>query len=169
MKERTVFNILGPLTNPANASRQLLGVYTDELVEKLADVLSNLGVKAGSLYVVTDIWMRLQSQDRLTAVRIRDGKKISYDITPEQFGLKTYDQSEIIGGTPEENARITKDILRGKEQGAKRDIVLMNAGLGIYLGIDGITMEEGVQKAKEVIDSGAAYRKMEEFVKATQE
>ena len=100
---------------------------------------------------------------------IRDGKKISYDITPEQFGLKTYDQSEIIGGTPEENARITKDILRGKEQGAKRDIVLMNAGLGIYLGIDGITMEEGVHKAKEVIDSGAAYRKMEEFVKATQE
>ena len=155
MKERTVFNILGPLTNPANASRQLLGVYTDELVEKLADVLINLGVKAG---------MSVCGDGHLD-----DGKKISYDITPEQFGLKTYDQSEIIGGTPEENARITKDILRGKEQGAKRDIVLMNAGLGIYLGIDGITMEEGVQKAKEVIDSGAAYRKMEEFVKATQE
>ena len=169
MKERTVFNILGPLTNPANASRQLLGVYTDELVEKLADVLSNLGVKAGMSVCGDGHLDEVTVTGPTHCCEIRDGKKISYDITPEQFGLKTYDQSEIIGGTPEENARITKDILRGKEQGAKRDIVLMNAGLGIYLGIDGITMEEGVQKAKEVIDSGAAYRKMEEFVKATQE
>ena len=169
MKERTVFNILGPLTNPANASRQLLGVYTDELVEKLADVLSNLGVKAGMSVCGDGHLDEVTVTGPTHCCEIRDGKKISYDITPEQFGLKTYDQSEIIGGTPEENARITKDILRGKEQGAKRDIVLMNAGLGIYLGIDGITMEEGVHKAKEVIDSGAAYRKMEEFVKATQE
>ena len=169
MKERTVFNILGPLTNPANASRQLLGVYTDELVEKLADVLSNLGVKAGMSVCGDGHLDEVTVTGPTHCCESRDGKKISYEITPEQFGLKTYDQSEIIGGTPEENARITKDILRGKEQGAKRDIVLMNAGLGIYLGIDGITMEEGVQKAKEVIDSGAAYRKMEEFVKATQE
>lgn len=169
MKERTVFNILGPLTNPANASRQLLGVYTDDLVEKLADVLSNLGVKAGMSVCGDGHLDEVTVTGPTHCCEIRDGKKISYDITPEQFGLKTYDQSEIIGGTPEENARITKDILRGKEQGAKRDIVLMNAGLGIYLGMDGITMEEGVQKAKEVIDSGAAYRKMEEFVKATQE
>ena len=169
MKERTVFNILGPLTNPANASRQLLGVYTDDLVEKLADVLSNLGVKAGMSVCGDGHLDEVTVTGPTHCCEIRDGKKISYDITPEQFGLKTYDQSEIIGGTPEENAQITKDILSGKEQGAKRDIVLMNAGLGIYLGVDGITMEEGVQKAKEVIDSGAAYRKMEEFVKATQE
>jgi anthranilate phosphoribosyltransferase len=168
MKERTVFNILGPLTNPAGATRQLLGVYSDDLVEKLAQVLSNLGVKralsvcgAGGLDEVT-------VTGATHCCEVRDGKFTSFDITPEQFGLKTYDLSEIIGGTPEENAQITKDILSGKIQGAKRDIILMNAGLGIYIGRDDIRMEDAVKLAAELIDSGKAYEKMEAFVKASQ-
>jgi anthranilate phosphoribosyltransferase len=91
----------------------------------------------------------------------------SFDISPEQFGLGTYELKEIIGGTPEENAEITKNILSGKEKGAKRDIVLMNAGLGIYVGRDDISMEDAVKLAAEMIDSGKAYKKMEEFVQAT--
>ncbi|MCR5690908.1 MAG: anthranilate phosphoribosyltransferase [Eubacterium sp.] len=166
MKERTVFNILGPLTNPANATRQLLGVYDIGLVEVLAQVMMNLGVENGFSVCGSGL-------DEITVhgvthcCEIRNGQLKSYDITPEQFGLKTYPLEEILGGSPEENAQITKDILSGKITGAKRDIVLMNAGAAIYLGIDGISLEEGIKKAAEVIDSGAAYKKMEEFVAAT--
>ena len=98
-----------------------------------------------------------------------DGKLTSFDITPEQFGLGTYELKDIIGGTPEENAAITKDILSGKETGAKRDIVLMNAGMGIYLGKEDISMQEAIDLAAEMIDSGKAYEKMQQFVKASQE
>lgn len=167
MKERTIFNILGPLTNPANASRQLLGVYDKELVEKLAQVLSNLGVKRGLSVCGSDGLDEITVTGPTHCCEIRDGKLTSFDITPEQFGLGTYELKEIIGGTPDENAQITKDILSGKEQGAKRDIVLMNAGLGIYVGRDDISMEDAVKLAAEMIDSGKAYEKMQQFVAAT--
>lgn len=167
MKERTIFNILGPLTNPANASRQLLGVYDTDLVEKLAQVLSNLGVKRGLSVCGSDGLDEITVTGPTHCCEIRDGSLTSFDITPEQFGLKTYDLKEIIGGTPDENAQITKDILSGKEQGAKRDIVLMNAGLGIYVGRDDISMEDAVKLAAEMIDSGKAYEKMQQFVAAT--
>ena len=100
---------------------------------------------------------------------IRSGNISSYSIAPEQFGLKRCPLSELIGGTPEENAEITRRILSGEEKGAKRDVVLMNAGMSLYLGIDGITLEEGIAKAKELIENGKAYEKLQEFVKVTQE
>ena len=168
MKERTVFNILGPLTNPANATRQLLGVYEEELVEKMAQVLSNLGVTRGMSVHGSDGLDEITVTGPTSCCEIRDGKLNSFTITPEQFGLKRYDLKEIIGGSPEENAQITKDILSGKEKGAKRDIVLLNAGIAIYLGRDDISMEEAVKLAAEMIDSGKAYEKLEAFVKATQ-
>lgn len=166
MKERTVFNILGPLTNPANASRQLLGVYDKELVEKLAEVLGNLGVERAISVCGSDGLDEATVTGPTHCCELRDGKLRSFDITPEQFGLGTYPLRDIIGGTPEENARITKDILSGRERGAKRDIVLLNAGLGIFIGKDNISMEDSVKLAAELIDSGKAYEKMEQFVRA---
>ena len=169
MKERTIFNILGPLTNPANASRQLLGVYSKDLVEKLAEVLMNLGVNRGMSVCGSDGLDEITVTGPTHCCEIKDGKLTSFDITPEQFGLGTYELKDIIGGTPEENAAITKDILSGKETGAKRDIVLMNAGMGIYLGKEDISMQEAIDLAAEMIDSGKAYEKMQQFVKASQE
>lgn len=168
MKERTIFNILGPLTNPANATRQLLGVYDKDLVEKMAQVLSNLGVTRGLSVHGSDGLDEITVTGPTYCCEIRDGKLNSFTITPEQFGLKCYDLKEVIGGSPEENVQITKDILSGKEQGAKRDIVLLNAGMAIYVGRDDISMEDAVKLAAEMIDSGKAYEKMEAFVKATQ-
>ena len=159
MGERTIFNILGPLTNPANASRQLLGVYDKELVEKLAEVLANLGVTRGMSVCGSDGLDEITVTGPTHCCEIKDGKLTSFEITPEQ----------LVGGTPEENAQITKDILSGTLKGAKRDVVLMNAGIGIYLGSENLTMEEGIKKAEELINSGKAYEKMEEFVKATQQ
>ena len=169
MGERTIFNILGPLTNPANASRQLLGVYDKELVEKLAEVLANLGVTRGMSVCGSDGLDEITVTGPTHCCEIKDGKLTSFEITPEQFGLSTYPLAELVGGTPEENAQITKDILSGTLKGAKRDVVLMNAGIGIYLGSENLTMEEGIKKAEELINSGKAYEKMEEFVKATQQ
>lgn len=169
MGERTIFNILGPLTNPANASRQLLGVYDKELVEKLAEVLANLGVTRGMSVCGSDGLDEITVTGPTHCCEIKDGKLTSFEITPEQFGLSTYPLAKLVGGTPEENAQITKDILSGTLKGAKRDVVLMNAGIGIYLGSENLTMEEGIKKAEELINSGKAYEKMEEFVKATQQ
>ena len=169
MGERTIFNILGPLTNPANASRQLLGVYDKELVEKLAEVLANLGVTRGMSVCGGDGLDEITVTGPTYCCEIKDGELTSYEIIPEQFGLSTYPLAELVGGTPEENAQITKDILSGTLKGAKRDVVLMNAGIGIYLGSENLTMEEGIKKAEELINSGEAYEKMEEFVKATQQ
>lgn len=167
MGERTIFNILGPLTNPANASIQLLGVYNNDLVEKLAEVLKNLGVKRGMAVCGNDGLDEITLTGPTHCCEIRDGGLTSFDITPEQFGFETCDLEELIGGTPQENAQITRDILSGKETGAKRNMILMNAGIAIYLGKEGITMEEGVALAKEMIDSGKALEKLEEFVKET--
>lgn len=167
MGERTIFNILGPLTNPANASIQLLGVYNNDLVKKLAEVLKNLGVKRGMAVCGNDGLDEITLTGPTHCCEIRDGGLTSFDITPEQFGFETCDLEELIGGTPQENAQITRDILSGKETGAKRNVILMNAGIAIYLGKEDITMEEGVALAKEMIDSGKALEKLEEFVKET--
>ena len=166
---RTVFNILGPLSNPAGANMQVMGVYDEKLVEPLARVLSNLGVKNAMVVYGQDCLDEISMSARTSVCEIKDGKFRSYEIEPEQFGFKKCDKEELVGGTPEENAQITKDILSGTLKGAKRDVVLMNAGIGIYLGSENLTMEEGIKKAEELIDSGKAYEKMEEFVKATQQ
>lgn len=168
MGERTIFNILGPLTNPANAPRQLLGVYDRNLVEKLAEVLMNLGVTRGMAVCGSDGLDEITVTGPTYCCEIRDRKLTTFEIIPEQFGLSRYPLEEILGGSPEDNARITEDILTGKERGAKRDTVILNAGIGIYLGVDDCSMEDAIKKAEEILDSGKAYEKMKAFVKATQ-
>ena len=167
MKERTIFNILGPLTNPASASRQLLGVYNDDLVDKLAQVLLNLGVERGISVCGNGRIDEAAIDGQTKCCEIRDGRTRTFYITPEQLGLKTHPLEEIVGGTPAENAEITKGILSGKIQGGKRDVILLNAGLGIFIGTDNINMVDSIKVAKEMIDSGRAYKKMEEFIAAT--
>lgn len=162
-----MFNILGPLTNPANSSFQLLGVYDVSLVEKLAEVLSNLGVTRGMAVCGSDGLDEITLTGPSHCCEIREGIFRSYDITPEQFGMKRCEMSDLIGGTPEENAEITRGILSGKITGAKRDIVILNAGTAIYLGKIGITLEEGIKEAAEVLSSGKAMEKLREFIKAT--
>lgn len=164
---RTVFNILGPLSNPAGATMQLLGVYDKKLAEPMAKVLANLGVTRGVAVCGEDGLDEITLTGETDVYEIRFGEISSYTIAPEQFGLTRCSLEELIGGTPEENAQITLDILTGKETGAKRDVVLMNAGMSLYLGIDGITLSEGIEMAKELIASGKAYAKYEEFRDAT--
>lgn len=151
------------------AKMQLLGVYDKDLAPALAQVLSNLGVTRGVAVCGDDGLDEITLTGKTYVNEIRNGEIISYTITPEQFGLKSCELSELIGGTPKENAEITRRILTGEETGPKRDVILMNAGMSLYLGIDGITLAEGIEKAKEMIDSGKAYAKLQEFVKATQE
>lgn len=167
MGERTMFNILGPLTNPANASLQLLGVYDRDLVEKLARVLSNLGVRRGMAVCGSDGLDEITLTGETHCCEIRDGVLDSFDIVPEQFGMKRCRLEELIGGTPDDNAKITREILSGKERGPKRDVIILNAGMAIYIGTPGITMEEGMKRAAECIDSGKALEKLEEFIAAS--
>ena len=166
---RTVFNILGPLSNPAGATMQLLGVYDKKLAEPMANVLANLGVTRGVAVCGEDGLDEITLTGETDVYEIRFGEITSYTIMPEQFGLTRCPLSELIGGTPEENAQITMDILTSKETGPKRDVVLLNAGMSLYLGIDGITLADGIQMAKELIESGKALAKYEEFRDATQE
>lgn len=166
---RTVFNILGPLSNPAAATMQLLGVYDRKLAEPLAQVLSNLGVTRGVVVCGNDGLDEITLTGETIVFEIRFGEITSYSISPEQFGLKRCELSDLLGGTPDENAQIAKDILSGSERGAKRDVILMNAGMSLYLGIDNITLAEGIKMAGELIDSGKAKAKMEEFINETNE
>lgn len=164
---RTVFNILGPLSNPAAATMQLLGVYDKKLAEPLARVLSNLGVVRGVVVCGEDGLDEITLTGETSVYEIREGEIRSYTITPEQFGLRRCALEELVGGDPGENASITKDVLTGKETGPKRDIVLMNAGMSLYLGKDGISVQDGIRQAAKLIDSGRAYRKLQEFIKLT--
>ena len=165
---RTLFNILGPLANPAGASMQLLGVYSEALVEPLAHVLSNLGVKKAMVVYGTDSIDEISLSAPTKVCEVRNGEFKSYEITPEMFGLKRCKKEELIGGTPVENAKIATDILEGK-QGAKLDAVLLNAGAAIYIASDGITMNEAIDKARDIINSGRAKAQLEKFVKLSNE
>lgn len=168
MRERTLFNILGPLSNPARASMQLLGVYDEKLVMPMAQVLSNLGVTRGM--VVCGGGMDEASLTGVNkACEIRFGKLTPYDFTPSDVGLPECAVTDLRGGSPKENALITRSVLNGSEQGAKRSEILLNAGIALYLGIDGINMKEGIARAAELIDSGAALRKLDTFIAATKE
>ena len=164
---RTIFNILGPLANPAGATMQLLGVYDEKLVEPLAKVLSNLGVNRGLVVCGNDGLDEATVTGPTHVCEIRFGELTMYEITPEQFGFSRCDLSELVGGNPEENARITRDILTGKLTGPKRDIVVFNSALSLYLGIDDCTIEDCIVLANDLIDSGKAAAKLEEFAKAT--
>lgn len=166
---RNIFNILGPLTNPAGATLQVTGVYSAELVEPVARVFSNLGVKKGFVFYGSDGMDEVTVTGSTKVCEIDNGTFKSYEITPEQFGLGIYPKDELAGGDGAENAEITRQILRGKLHGAKRDIVLLNAALGLYTGGKAATIADGVELAAKIIDSGKAYAKMEEFAKATNE
>lgn len=163
---RTLFNILGPLANPAGASMQLFGVYSEELVEPLAHVLHNLGCKrAMTIYGMDSIDEISLSADTKVCEFKNDEFK-SYTIKPEDFGFTRCKKEDLVGGEPAVNARIARDILEGAE-GPKTDVVLLNAGAAIYLASDGITMKEGIEKAREIIKSGAAKKQLERFIEET--
>ncbi len=161
---RTVFNILGPLTNPASPSMQLLGVYDDYLVEPLAQVLSNLGVKRGMVVYGQEKLDEISLCAPTTVCEINDGWYRTYEIKPEDFGFERCDKQELVGGTPEENAEITRRILKGEERGAKRNAVLMNAGAALYIGGKAESFEQGIRLAAELIDSGKAYETLEKVI-----
>lgn len=170
MGVRTIFNILGPLANPAGATMQLMGVYDRKLVEPLAQVLSNLGVVRGLAVSGGSEGMDEVTLTGETYVcEIRNGELISYEITPEQFGFKRCRLEDLVGGSPVENAQITMDILTGKERGPKRDVVVLNSAMALYLGIDNCTVAECIKLAQDIIDSGKAAAKLEQFRKLTNE
>ena len=161
---RTVFNILGPLSNPAGANMELMGVYEEELVEPLAQVMAKLGVVRGMVVYGQDKLDEISMSAPTSVCEIRDGWFQSYEITPEQFGYTRCTKEELTGGTPEENAEITRKILSGEDRGAKRCAVCLNAGAAIYIAGKAATMEEGVRMAERLIDEGAAARKLEQFI-----
>lgn len=160
---RTVFNILGPLTNPANAAMQVMGVYAKELVKPLARVLSNLGVTRG-VVVNGDGLDEFSLTGVNTVAEINNGVITMSEITPEDVGLPVCTKEELVGGLAPENAEITKAILTGKDKGAKRNTVLFNAGAGLYVAGKTKSIKEGVKLAAELIDSGAALTTMEKFI-----
>lgn len=164
---RTVFNILGPLSNPAGANMELMGVYDQSLVEPLAQVMANLGVNRGMVVYGQDSLDEISMCAPTSVCEIRDGKFTSYEITPEQFGYERCEKGALTGGTPAENAEITKAILKGEEKGPKRQAVCLNAGAALYIAGKAASMEEGVKLAESLIDSGAALKKLEEFVEET--
>ena len=163
---RTVFNILGPLTNPGTPSLQLLGVYDDYLVEPLAQVLINLGVRRGMVVYGREKLDEISMSAPTAICEIRDGWFKSYEIVPEDFGFARCTKADLKGGTPEENAEITRAILGG-EKGHKRNAVLMNAGAALYIGGKADSMKDGVALAAEMIDSGRALETLNKLIEVS--
>lgn len=165
---RTVFNILGPLTNPAHPKRQLLGVYDEYLIEPLAKVLMELGVKRGMVVYGMDKLDEISLSAPTKVCEIKDGALHTYEIKPEDFGLSRCKKEDLAGGDPKENAAITLSILEG-EKGAKRDAVLLNAGAALYIGEKAKSMQEGINLAARLIDSKKALKVLEDFIKVSNE
>lgn len=165
---RTIFNILGPLANPAGANYQLLGVYDEKLVEPLAQVLLKLGVKRAIVVHGQDGLDEITLSAPTTCCELRDGTLKSYVLEPEQVGLKKCSLNELIGGDPEENAAIAMSILNG-EKGPKRDAVVLNSSACIYMVRDGITLTDAVKEAEEILDSGRARVQLEKYVALSRE
>ena len=165
---RTVFNILGPLTNPAHPKRQLLGVYDEYLIEPLAKVLMELGVKRGMVVYGMDKLDEISLSAPTKICEIKDGSLHTYEIKPEDFGLSRCKKEDLAGGDPKENAAITLSILNG-EKGAKRDAVLLNAGAALYIGEKAKSMQEGINLAARLIDSKKALKVLEDFIKVSNE
>ena len=165
---RTVFNILGPLTNPAHPKRQLLGVYDEYLIEPLAKVLMELGVKRGMVVYGTDKLDEISLSAPTKVCEIKDGSLHTYEIKPEDFGLSRCKKEDLAGGDPKENAAIALSILKG-EKGAKRDAALLNAGAALYIGEKAKSMQEGINLAARLIDSKKALKVLEDFIKVSNE
>lgn len=160
---RTVFNILGPLTNPASPKRQLLGVYDPSLVEPLAQVLMKLGVRKGMVVYGQDKLDEISLCAPTTVAEFKDGWFKTYEISPEEFGFERCKREDLQGGAPAENAEITRSILNG-EQGHRRNAVLMNAGAALYIGDKADSMADGIKLAAEIIDSGRAAKALERLI-----
>lgn len=161
---RTIFNILGPLANPAGANMELMGVYDEALVEPLAQVLANLGVKRAMVVYGMDGLDEISISAPTKVCEVKNGTFHSYTLTPEEFGFERCDKEELVGGAPEENAAITRAILNGAI-GPKRDAVLLNSGAAIYLAGKAESIREGIEVAKEIIDSKKALEQLECFAK----
>lgn len=164
---RTVFNILGPITNPAAPTMGVMGVYDQSLLEPYAAVMQNLGIRRGLVVYGTDRLDEISASAPTAVCEIRDGKTNLYEITPEQFGYTRCQKSDLLGGTPEENAQITRNILSGQDKGPKRQAVCLNAGAALYAAGSAKTMEAGVRLAEYLIDSGKAMEKLQQFVEAS--
>lgn len=164
---RTVFNILGPLTNPARAKAQVLGVFHPELTEKVAEVLRNLGVEHAIVVHGMDGLDEISVSEKTQVTELKDGKIHTYFIKPEDFGIHRGRKDEILGGSTAENAEIAIEILKNEEKGTKRNIVLLNAAAAIFVGGKAKDIKEGIKLAAESIDSGEAYRKLEELIQFT--
>ena len=165
---RTIFNILGPLTNPAEANMEILGVYSEDLVEPLAKVLVNLGVKKGMVVYGQDVVDEITLSAKTTVCEIRNGEIKKYELNPEDYGFKMCTKEELVGGDAKANAQITKDILNG-EKGPKRDTVILNAAACIYVYRDDVTFEDAIKIATETIDSKKAAKQLEAFIKMSNE
>lgn len=161
---RSVFNILGPLANPSDAKCMVVGVYDPSMTEIVANAMSRLGVENGFVVSGEDHMDEFTITGKTTVSEIKDSKVNTYEVTPEQFGLKRASLEELQGGDGAENAKITKAVLKGEEKGAKRDIVLLNAGATLYAGGIADSIEDGIHKAAEAIDSGKAYETLEKLV-----
>lgn len=165
--KKTIFNLLGPLCNPANTKAQLIGVYEESLCEKFCYVLKEIGVKH-ALVVHGSGLDEISNIDETVVYELNKGKVKNYRIKPEDFGFRRYQLKDILGASPEGNAKGLRAILDG-QRGAKRDIILLNAGATIYLGNGAASLGEGIERAKEVLDSGKASRKLSEIVRYSKE
>ena len=165
---RTIFNILGPLTNPAGAKMQLLGVYEEELVQPMTEVLSNLGVKNAMVVYGKDKLDEISVSDDTLVCELRNGFFKKYIFNPEEYGIKKISKKELIGGTPEENAKITIGVLKG-ERGPRRDAVIINSAAAIYIAKPELKFEETIKIAEDLIDSGRAIKQLERFIKLSNE
>ena len=164
---RTVFNILGPLTNPASPKYQLLGVYDEYLLRPLTKVLIDLGVKRGMVVYGLDKLDEISMSSPTAISEFRDGWYKNYKISPEDFGMQLCEKSELRGGNPEENAQITREILSGEDKSCKRDAVLLNAGASLYITEKVSSIADGINMAKNLIDTGAAQKTLEKFIEVS--
>lgn len=163
---RTVFNILGPLSNPAGANIQLMGVYDEALVEPMAKVLSNLGVKNAMVVYGQDGLDEISMSAPTTVCEVKNGWVKSYIIEPEEFGFKKCSKADLVGGTPEENAKITREILSGKK-GPKTDAVIINSAASLYVAKEGITLTQAIKEIRNVIESGKALEQLNKFIECS--
>lgn len=161
---RTIFNILGPLANPAGANMELLGVYDNSLVEPMAKVLANLGVRSAMVVFGQDGLDEISMSAPTTVCEVQNGVLKLYEIEPEDFGFKKCRKTDLVGGTPEENANITREILSGKK-GEKTDAVLLNSAAAIHIAKPEISIKEAIELAKETINSGKALKQLEKYIR----
>ena len=164
---RTVFNLLGPLTNPAGAKRQLVGVFGGDYVRLVAEALKDLGAEKALVVHGADGLDEITVTGPTLVAEVSDGSITEYKISPEQFGFSRHDPGGLLGGDAHLNARVLKDVLSGEEECAARDVILLNAGAAVYVSGRAKILEEGVRLAGESIESGAATEALESFVRAT--